>query len=86
LPETNLDRLAEEILEQTFRKALHLDAHADLSSVSRATSASSWSSLRHADLILSLEQKLGIRFSYNEIIVVDRFSTLRELVLDKLKK
>lgn len=44
----------------------------------------SWDSLRHMDLITSIEKDFDIQFSMNEILIMIDIKTIKKIVSEKL--
>ncbi len=42
-----------------------------------------WDSLRHVEVILALEERYNVRFSVAEVISIDSFARIREILASK---
>jgi acyl carrier protein len=70
-------------ISSIVRKKLGVPADFDLTQAGLGT-ISSWDSLRHIELILELEMRLGVHFTSSEIESCRTYAQLEKLCLDKL--
>jgi len=66
-------------LERIFRAVMNLDADRPVEGIVRGEFPA-WDSLRHAELILRIQDRLGIAFRGAEIIRIDSYAKLRSLI------
>lgn len=76
---------AEAKLGEIFRRVLMVEG-ADLSPVTMDSLGEQWSSLRHVDLIMTVQGAFGFRFDYNEIVEIRSYEALRLSTLKHLSR
>lgn len=69
-------------LENIIADVLEVDP-SDVSDAARPDTLSTWTSLRHLQLIVTLEEAYGISFAYHEVRDLRCVGDLRRVVLEK---
>ncbi len=69
-------------LKQVVANALEIPVDEISDETSMAT-VRNWDSLRHINLILTLEVEFGVKFSTSEIMLIDSLEAARELLYQK---
>ena len=66
-------------------RVLEMPAH-DVNENSSADNIDTWDSLRHMRLILSLEEEFNVRFTENEIVILDSVAKIITTLLAMERK
>jgi acyl carrier protein len=74
---------AERRIKQVMAEVLEVDPSAIGAEFQREV-APSWDSMAHLRLVSALEETFGIRFTMREVGEMERFETIRRLVLERL--
>ena len=74
---------AERRIKQVMAEVLEVDP-ASIREEFQRDEASSWDSMAHLRLVSALEETFGIRFTMREVGEMERFETIRRLVMERL--
>lgn len=74
---------AERRIKQVMAEVLEVDPGTIREGFQREE-ASSWDSMAHLRLVSALEETFGIRFTMREVGEMERFETIRRLVMERL--
>jgi len=74
---------AERRIKQVMAEVLEVDP-ASIREGFQREEASSWDSMAHLRLVSALEETFGIRFTMREVGEMERFETIRRLVMERL--
>jgi acyl carrier protein len=72
----------EQLFRQLFMAIMQLDESVDLDSFTQ-DSAPGWDSLRHAELIITIQKKFKIRFEMREILIANSYKSISNMVAAK---
>ena len=71
--------------ELLIRNTLNLQDSVNLTEV-RYGSPPNWDSIRHVELFIALQNKFRVTFSTDEIVNLNSYTALREVLLQKVKR
>ena len=74
---------AERRIKQVMAEVLEVDP-ASIQEGFQRDEASSWDSMAHLRLVSALEETFGIRFTMREVGEMERFETIRRLIMERL--
>jgi acyl carrier protein len=72
-----LDPIFQDILDQP---ALHLNPH------SNASNVDGWDSLAHVNLVMAIEQQMGIRFALGELQTLKNVGEMADIIIKKRQR
>lgn len=78
--EANMQRI-QSAIQRSFQKVLGVDPQGQNL---QKKNLPSWDSLRHAELILTLQDQLRIRFSTSEILCCESSAQIEKVLMEKL--